>query len=199
MSESIRGPFTHYNFSAATVAVANRFVTSTNMSLTPYTVANGGAMSTLGARHVSVTHTTVAGTDTLGTLVIVGTNLAGQTITETLTPIADSLVTGARWFNTVTSVTSLGWVAVSTADTIVVGQSDTPAVLDSAGVLYAVVVNTTAAGTVVLADASSTIATLKSSITENTYYYECIAAGYLTVALGAASNITVICSLPEKV
>lgn len=200
MSESRYGPLTHTHFSGgATAAVANQVVTTTNMKVGAYTVANAGAMPTAGARHVTVTHTTVVTTDTLGTIVVVGTNMAGQTITETITPVADSLASGLLWFNTVTSVTGAGWVIAGSNDTLVVGCSATPVVIDSAGVLYAIVVNTTAAGAITVADAGGTIAVLKSNIVENTYYYECVVAGYLSIALAAASDVTVISSFPERV
>jgi len=50
--------------------------------------ANSGAMPTEGARHLTITHTTVGGADTLGKITFVGTNLAGETITEDIVPVA---------------------------------------------------------------------------------------------------------------
>lgn len=177
--------------SAANPAVANRFVTSTNMSLTPYTVANATQPTTPGARRVTVTHTTVAGTDTLGIITVTGTGLRGNVITDTVTPVADSVASTNLAFVTVTNVVSTGWVAVSTADTIVVGAEAGSTVLDTTGQLFAIVVNTTAAGTITVANGSSTIAVLKASIAEGTYYYQCD-VGRVTVTLAAASDVTVI-------
>ncbi len=77
--------FKETQISATTAAVTNRIVASTNMSLTTYTIANAAAVWA-GGFLVTVTHTTVAGADTLGTLVIVGKDLLGVTQTETLTP-----------------------------------------------------------------------------------------------------------------
>src|SRR3954468_16386339 len=98
------------NTAATTAAVANRFVTSTNMKVGTYTIANASPVWSGGCL-VTLTHATVAaGTDTLGTVVIVGTDLGGATQTETLTPVADSVVTGTKIFRTVVSATGAGWV-----------------------------------------------------------------------------------------
>jgi len=64
------------------------------------------------------------------------------------------------------------------------------------GVLVAIVINKTAAGTIIVADSTTTttpaIATLKSSVAEGTYYYNCSFANGLYITTGAASDITVI-------
>jgi hypothetical protein len=178
---------------AAPAAVTNRFVTSTNMKVGAYTVANSGTMPTTGARHVTVTHTGVTGTDTLGTLVVVGTDLSGATITETLTPSADTIVTGTKWFNTVTSVTGAGWVINTGNDTIVVG-CDASKVCATAyeGLLATIVINATAAGTITIADSTGTIAVLPSSAAVGHYRYDVNWKDYLSVVQTAASDITVI-------
>lgn len=187
---------TKTRLSAANPAVANRFVTSTNMKVGAYTVANATMPTTPGARRITVTHTTVVTTDTLGTITVTGTDLRGQAISETITPVADSTVTGTKWFVTVTAVAGAGWVINGSNDTLTVGAAAGSAVIDGEGELYAIVVNTTAAGTVTVADATGTFATLKSSIVEATYYYEVPVLGYLVLTLGAASDITVIHSVP---
>jgi hypothetical protein len=177
--------------SAANPAVANRFVTTANMSLTPYTIANATMPTTPGARRVTVTHTTVAGADTLGVVTITGTDLRGAVITDVITPLAGTVATSTKFFVTVTAAVSTGWVAVSTPDTLVIGAEAGSTVLDGGGKLVAVVVNTTAAGTVAIADGSGTFATLKSSIAEGTYRYD-VEVGFLQLTLGAASDVTVI-------
>jgi len=181
--------------SASTAAVTNRFVTSTNMSLTPYTIANGGLPTWQGGCFVTVTHTTVAGTDTLGTMTLVGVGLDGQVQSETLTPVADSTVTSTKAYKSVTSLTSLGWVAVSTADTIVAGVAAGSIVCGSSGQLYGVVVNATAAATIVLSDSKRTIATFAASIANGHYLYGPTGldfTGFLKVALTSTNDITVL-------
>jgi len=190
--------------SASTAAVANRFVASTNMSLTPYTIANGGVPTWQGGCLVTVTHTTVAGTDTLGTMTLVGVGLDGQVQSETITPVADSLVTSSKVYRSVTSLTSVGWVAVSTPDTIVAGVAAGAIVCGSQGQLFGIVVNTTAAAAIVVSDAKRTIATLKASIAEGHYLYGPQGldfAGFLKVALTSTNDITVIHSstLPSSI
>jgi hypothetical protein len=184
------------NIAAATTAVANRFVVSANMKVGAYTLANGGLMPTAGARRVTVTHTTVAGADTLGTIEVVGLDLAGNVISESIVPLAGTVATGTKWFASVTSVTGVGWVAVSTADTIVVGCAAGVAVFEGDCTLYSVVVNTTAAGTITLSDSAGTIAVLKASVAEGTYVYGAACADYLGVDVAAASNITVLYADP---
>ena len=96
---------------------AARAVTSVNMKVGAYTIANQPDM----ARNVSVTHTAVSTVDTLGTVVFVGTDYNGAALTETLTPSNGTVVYGTKAFKTITSITGAGWVAGSTADTITVG------------------------------------------------------------------------------
>ena len=177
---------------ATTAAVTNRFVASTNMIVGTYTVANASPVWG-GGCNVTVTHTQVGGvTDTLGTIVIVGTDPSGSAITETLTPVSASTVTGTKIFRTVTSVTGVGWVINTGNDTIVVGAAAGAYPISGSGILYAVVVNTTAAAAVVISDARGTIATLKSAIAENTYYYEVEVNGYLKVSTTSTNDITII-------
>lgn len=184
--------YTRTNLSAATPAVANRFVTSVAMKNGAYTLANTTMPTTPGGRRITVGHTATSTVDTLGVITVVGTGLRGETITEVITPSNGVTVTGTKAFVTVTSVTGSGWASVAGDDLIVVGAAAGAIVLPMSGTLFAVCVNTTAAGTIVLADAGGTIATLKSSIAENTYYYQCAVFGYLMVTLGAASDVTII-------
>src|SRR5258706_10139406 len=114
------GGFTRTILSAAPAASANGYVVSQNMLVGAYTLA--ATTPTFGARHVTLVRTVVAGADTPGTVVIVGTDLSGQQITETMIPGANGVtVTSTAFFASITSITGVGWVAVSTADTIVFG------------------------------------------------------------------------------
>jgi hypothetical protein len=189
---------TYTNLAAATAAVANGLVTSVAMKVGAYTLA--AAAPTSGARHVTCTRTVVGGADTAGTLVVVGRDLSGQTITETLIPGAHGvLVTGARFFASIISITGVGWVTDTGDDTIVVGWDAVQAVATSGGHLVGVTVNTTAAGTITLTDARGTIAILPNSVAVGQYLYDLDYSGFLRVELGAASNVTVVHgpSLPQ--
>ena len=183
--------YAYTNLAAANAADADRFLLSVAMKVGAYTL-DETTIGTQGARHVTLTHTTVAaGTDTLGTVTIVGRDLSGQTISEVLTPVADSTITSAKWFVGLASATGAGWVIAGGNDTITIGYGADIAVLEGAGRLHAIVVNATAASTIIVADAKGTIATLKASIAEGHYVYD-VDVTTLTVDLNGASDITVI-------
>jgi hypothetical protein len=186
------GPFARTHLAAATGADATRFLASTNMKVGAYTVANSGAMPTEGARHVTVTHTTVAGADTLGVITVTGTDLRGAVISEDIVPLAGTVATGLLWFATVTALVGSGWVATSTADTITIGVAAGIIAVAGAGTLHSVVVNTAAAGAVTLTDANGTIAILKSSIAEGVYVYDVAFTGNLGVTAAAATDVTIV-------
>lgn len=95
----------------------NKIVTSTNMKVGSYTVA---AQPTSLAR-ISITHTTVTGTDTLGTITITGTDKDGVSVSEEVTPVADSTVYTTQLFKTVATVVGADWVINTTEDTVIVG------------------------------------------------------------------------------
>jgi hypothetical protein len=186
--------YTHLD--AAVAGDADRFVTSVNMKVGAYALA-ATTMPTVGtARRVTCTRTVVAAADTAGTLIVVGKNLAGQTITETLTPGANGiLVTGTQWFASITSVTGAGWVisGAGDEDTIVVGvDGNYLVVAEGSGTLASLTVNTTAAGSITLADAKGTIGVLPANVAVGQYAYGCNFSGYLRVELVAASDVTVI-------
>lgn len=179
---------------ATTAAVTNRFVTSTNMIVGAYTIANASPVWQ-GGCFVTITHTTVAaGTDTLGTITLVGLGLDRQVQTEVITPVADSVATSTKIYRSVTSLTGAGWVIAGGNDTIVAGCAAGSIVCGSSGTLFAVVVNTTAAATVVLSDSSRTIATLAASIANGHYIYGqgLEFSGFLKVATTSTNDITVI-------
>lgn len=185
------GPYTFTHLSGSNVAIANRFVVSSNMKTGLYTLANT-TMPTNGARLVTATVSANDAADTMGTIAVVGTKLDGSPQSENIAPVAGSTVSGAKWFKTVTSVTGSGWVAAGGADDITVGCGATCCVDDSDGTLRAIVVNTTAAGAITVADAVDTIGTLKASIAEGTYYYDVQYDNQLTVTLAHNSDVTVV-------
>ena len=187
--------YSKYRLSAANPAVTNRFVTSVNMANGNYTLANTTMPTTPGARRLVATITGVTGNDTPGTIAITGTDLRGAAQTETLALVAGGTATSAKFWVTVTQITQAGWTINGGNDTIVIGCEAGSTFLDSPGQLYAIVVNTTAAGTVSVADSTGTFAVLKASIAEGHYIYGGIdVGGFLQVTLAAASDITLICT-----
>lgn len=180
---------------AAIVGDADQYVVSVDMKVGAYTLA-ATTPSTAGARHVTCTRTAVGTADTPGTLVVVGKDLAGQTITETLTVGAHTvLVTGTKLFASVASVTGAGWVidaVEGTKDTIVVGEDDICVVAEGTGVLHSIIIGTTAAGSITIADKTGTLALLKASIPEGVYEFDITYSGYLRVEPVGASDITVV-------
>lgn len=106
---------------APALASVNRFVTSVNMANGSYTVANASPADGQ-ARNVTATVTQQGGVnDTVGTITVTGTDVAGQALTETISLVQNSIATGTKCFKTVTSVVQAGWTAGGTADTITVG------------------------------------------------------------------------------
>jgi len=133
-----------YRFAAPAVADVDWYVTTTDMIVGAYTIANA-APTGGGARNVTVTVTQDIEDDTEGTLDIVGTDIDDQVLTETLTPLIGSTVQGTRAFKTVTSATGVGWVTGGTADNITVGFGDLiglPDYLLHDTVLFATLTNT---------------------------------------------------------
>lgn len=181
---------------ATTAAVTNRYVTSTNMIVGAYALANTTPVWQGGA-FVTITHTQVGGvTDTLGTITVVGVDLAGNVRSESITPISASVATGLIAFRTITSITGVGWVINTGNDTIVAGVAAGSIACGTDGVLYGVVVNTTAAAAVTLSDSLRTIMTLKISIAEGFYMVPpgIDFVGYLKVSTTSTNDITVIAS-----
>jgi len=184
--------YTHLD--AAIAGAANRFVTSVAMKVGAYTLANTTMPTARTARLVTCTRTVVGGADTAGTIVVVGKNLAGEAITDTLTPGANGiLVTGTKWFASITSVTGVGWVTNTGDDTIVVGvDGNYLIVAEGTGTLASLTVNTTAAGSITLADSKGTIGVLPANAVVGQYVYGCNFSGYLRCELVAASDVTVV-------
>lgn len=124
------------------VSDVDRFVVSADMKVGAYTVAVGTMPEAAVARKLLITVTQVGGAnDTMGTLTIVGTDIADQPLTEVIAPVAASSVETLNAFKTVSSITGAGWVINVAADTITVGTSESlglPDVLsDAAQVLFA--------------------------------------------------------------
>ncbi len=188
------GPNATY-LAAATAADADRVVVSTNMKVGTYTIANAGTMPTGGARRITLTHTSGDTTDTLGTVLVVGTDIDGNALSETLTPSADSAVTSTYFFKTVTSATGTGWVIDAsevTNDTLTIGCAADAACADASGQLVRVIVGEGAAGAITIADSTGTLAVLKASITEGTYELGIGFTDYLTVTAAGATKVTVV-------
>lgn len=185
------------HLAAATAAVANRYVTSTNMINGAYTLANT-TPPTAGAYRVTITHTTQTGADTLGVITVVGTNTNGATVTDVITPIAGSVATGLLFFRSITSITGSGWSIVGGNDTITAGTDARCIVADISGglsgTLYNINVNTTAAGTVTVKDSTGTLAILKASIAEGNYQYNAFFSDFLEIVMAAASDVTIVVS-----
>jgi hypothetical protein len=98
----------------------DRIVVSASMKVGTYTIAN----QPVGAKRISVTHTAVGNTDTLGTITVAGT-VDGTATTEVITPVANSTAYGNKFFDDggITSITGASWVTNGTADLITVGVS----------------------------------------------------------------------------
>ena len=99
----------------------DRFLTSTVMLNTAYVLDNTTLPADNPPRNVIITHVADGNTDTLGDAVVVGTDVDDNVINETLTVSAGGVVTGAKAFKTVTSVTTASWVADGNSDLIEVG------------------------------------------------------------------------------
>lgn len=144
-----------YDLGSPVVDDVDKIVTSTNMKVGAYTIAAQPDVP----RNITVSHTAVDAADTLGTIVITGTDIAGKVITETLTPSSGTIVSGAKAFKTVTSVEGVGWVINGGNDTITVGVGGRialPHKLAAANCLYGVL-NGTREGTLPTLTVSSTV------------------------------------------
>jgi hypothetical protein len=115
----------------------DRFVVSANMKVGAYTIATAAMPEATVARKLLITVTQVGGVnDTMGTLAIVGTDLAGEALSESIAPAANSTKETVNAFLTVTSITGAGWVrdgAGGTEDTIKIGTSESIGLPDKLG------------------------------------------------------------------
>ena len=184
--------YTYTLTAATTAAVTNRYVTTANMKVGAYTLANT-TPAWAGAGLVTVTHTEVGGgVDTLGTIVVVGKDLAGNTRTDTITPVNGSTATGTVYFRSITSVTGVGWVIGTGNDTIVVGVAAGNVVCSSFGTLGGVLVNNSVASAVTISNAKGTILTIPASQAAGTYYNlgGVAYSGFLKVATTSTNSVT---------
>jgi len=115
-------PLKHWLGLSTLLAAADddKIVASANMKVGAYTIA---AQPSIPSR-IGVKVTTVGTADTLGTIIVAGTDCFDRVLTETVTPVAGSTVYTTHYFKTITSVTGAGWVidaVEGTADTIIVG------------------------------------------------------------------------------
>jgi hypothetical protein len=183
---------TFTNTAATTAAVTNRYVTTVGMQNAAYTLANTTPVWAGGAL-VTVLHATVTGTDSpLGVITIIGVDLAGQTRTEIITPVADNTATGTIAFRTITSITGSGWTAVSTADNITIGVAAGNIACGGPGTLAGVLVNNVVATAVTIADGTKTIMVIPASQAAGTYYrLDADFGAYLKVATTSTNDVTV--------
>ncbi len=76
-----------------------------------------------------------------------------------------------------------------------ISTGTTTQVATGKGKLHSIVVNTTANGTIIIADSTSTttpaIGTLKASVAEGTFFYDVYFANGLRIVTAGASDITV--------
>ncbi|MFZ5975197.1 MAG: hypothetical protein ACOYU3_07295 [Bacillota bacterium] len=115
-------PALMYSLGKPAVSDDDKIVASTNMKVGDYTLT--GTPNPDVPRNVIVTATAVGAADTAGTITIEGTDAQGNVITEVITPVAGSAVTGTKAFKTVTKVTGAGWVISEGNDTIKVGYEN---------------------------------------------------------------------------
>jgi hypothetical protein len=196
---------TYTTITAATAAVGDRIVASATMKNGAYTIANSG-QATWGAGFiVTLTHTQAGGvTDSLGTVTIVGTDMAGQAQTSVLTPVTGGTATGTKVFRQVTSATGAGWTrdaGAGSEDTITIGNAAGAYLIVGTGELETLIINTAAAAAITVADARGTIQTIPSNQAAGTAYeYDLGIVGYLKVTTTSTNAITVIhtSSLPQS-
>jgi hypothetical protein len=174
----------------------NLFVTIVDMKVaTPYTVATPAMPEVAAARHITLKTPFDGNADTPGTILVTGTNLAGQVISETLTPSAVDAteVEGTKWFKTVTAVQGAGWVIDGNADHLIVGCGALSIIAEGSGVLHGIQINTTANGVITITDAATLSIVLPVNVAVGTFYLWDVAwSGYLRITMAAASNITVM-------
>ncbi len=112
------------NYGAIAASVDDHFVASTDMKVGTYTIKTHTAIKP--ARPVLITVTRVDADDTMGTLAIVGTNINGEAITETIAPDANTTKVTLSAFSTITSITGADWEVSSASykDQIKIGFGD---------------------------------------------------------------------------
>jgi len=104
------------------LAAVDRVVTATNMKVGDYTIA----AQPVTPRRLTVTHALDGALDTLGHIVIEGTDILDKDISEIVVPEEDDTVITEKIFKSVTKVTGVDWVedAPTDEDQISVGVDD---------------------------------------------------------------------------
>lgn len=115
--DHLRGVARIFELGAPVVDDVDKIVTTANMKNGAYTIAAQPDVT----RTISVSHTAVDAADNLGTIVLVGTDNDSVALTETITPLAGSIVYSTNAFKTITSATGAGWVKGGGNDTITIG------------------------------------------------------------------------------
>ena len=182
------------NVAAAAVADADGYLHSIAMKVGDYVLDH--TAPTFGARHVTLKRAVVVGADTPGTVIIVGKDLAGQTITETLIPGANGVtVTGTRFFASVASATGAGWVisGAGDEDTLEIGFDELNAVATGPGTLHSLTINTAAAAAIqIFLDGTSFAVIPANQAAGSHFVWDAGYTGSLRVEPVGASDITVI-------
>jgi hypothetical protein len=135
---------TMLDLGAPALEVDNRYVVSVDMKVGSYTIANASPADG-SSRNILVTITQTAADDTMGTLLVTGTDYLGAALTETITPVANTITQGVKCFKTVTSVVGAAWVVNTGADKIKVGFGalvQIPMYLSAAGKVLLTIFNT---------------------------------------------------------
>jgi hypothetical protein len=111
-----------YDLGICNLGTVDKIVTSVDMkNTTSYSIAASPDVP----RALLVTITQQGGVDdTMGTLLVTGTDYANAVLTETITPTANSTTEGTKAFKTVTSIVGSNWISDTTADHIQVGTLD---------------------------------------------------------------------------
>lgn len=187
--------YEYTNTAATTAAVTNRIVTSANMKVGAYTIANASPVWSGGA-YLTFAVTAVGTEDTMGTIAVVGKGLHGEAVTETIVPVAGSTVTSTKVYRSVTSVTGAGWVidaVEGTEDTIVVGVAAGSICAIGGGILHSVVLQNSVAAAITISDAGGTIATIPASAAAGLEYeYDVAWSGFLKVATTSTNDVTLV-------
>jgi len=91
-------------------------MTATDMQVGAYTITE----QPISPSKISFTHVSNDSTDTLGTIALVGVS-GGATVSETITPVADSTVYSTYYYDEITSATGVDWVTDGDADSLSIG------------------------------------------------------------------------------
>ena len=129
-----------YDAGSPPTADVDRIVTVTDMIVGAYVIANASPVGG-GAMNVTFTMADADGSDTVGTVLVTGTDLDDQVLTETIIPTQNGITQGTRAFKTVVSAVGAGWVTNGGADQVTMGFGDLiglPDLLVNNTVLFAV-------------------------------------------------------------